>query len=220
VKKFDASIEVSSTSAAGPMVPRSMTTPALVSILCLSLGTSSAYATPSNIQIPLPLFAERPGVGPSIVIPQSAGAAIGELRRLSGFTWDQLARLFNVNRRSLHFWASGRAMAHGHEEQLHRTLGLLRQIDRGSASANRAALLTAQRNGVIPFDLLGAANYEQVLALLGPGKKRWIRPSTPSAAVADLPRPPEELVGALQDRIAPASGPLLTLEEMRSLRSK
>jgi hypothetical protein len=219
VTKIDAPIKLTSTSAAGPMAARTISSPALVSVLCLSLGTSSAYALPSNIQIPAPLLSRTPFVGPSIVIPQSAEAALGELRRLSGFTWDQLARLFKVNRRSLHFWASGRAMAANHEEQLHRILGLLRKIDRGSASANRTALLTPQRDGFIPFDLLGAENYERVLALLGPGQARVIRPSA-KVVVADPPRPPEELVGALQDRIAPASGRLLTPEEMRSLRSK
>ena len=32
---------------------------------------------------------------------------IFELRRLTGFTWDELALLLSVTRRSLHLWANG-----------------------------------------------------------------------------------------------------------------
>ena len=85
-----------------------------------------------------------------------AGAVIGELRRLSGLTWDQLARLFGVSRRSVHFWASGKPMAPSNEEHLRRLLAVVRKVDRGSARANRAILLGADEDGISLFDLLAA----------------------------------------------------------------
>lgn len=132
-----------------------------------------------------------------------AAAAIMELRRLTGLTWDQLAHLFSISRRSLHLWASGKAMAPSNEEHLQRLLALIRRIDRGSASANRTALLAVGEDGTLPFDLLAAGQYDRVAALLGPGEaRRVVAPKlSPDAMAARAPRPPEELVGALQDRI-------------------
>jgi len=71
----------------------------------------------------------------------SANGALSELRRLSGLSWDQLARIMGVSRRALHFWASGKPMARTNEEHLQRVLAAVRSIDRGSAAANRTALL-------------------------------------------------------------------------------
>jgi DNA-binding transcriptional regulator YiaG len=132
-----------------------------------------------------------------------AEAAIGELRRLSGLTWDQLARLLDVSRRALHFWASGMAMTPANEERLGRLLGVVRQIDRGSASENRAVLLGARGDGTVPFDRLAEGRYEEVVDLLGPGgPPRKPRMKVSAAVLAErAPRPPEELVGALHDRI-------------------
>ena len=95
------------TSAAGAMLGRQVRGPAvLLFILSSSIGTSAGYALPTNTALQLPV-AYRTTAGGLISVAVPAGTAIGELRRLSGLTWDQLARLFNVSRRSLHFWASG-----------------------------------------------------------------------------------------------------------------
>jgi hypothetical protein len=147
----------------------------------------------------------------------SVGAAIAELRRLTGFTWDQLARLFKVSRHSVHFWASGKPMNHSNEEHLQRLLAVVRKIDRGSASTNRTALLAVHEDGSSPFDLLAAEQYERVVALLGPGEARRIQTPklSPEAMASRAPPPPEVLVEALQDRIHPASGRLLAVKPVR-----
>lgn len=199
-----------STSAAGAMVMRRARKPVLVGCMLAGLGTSTAYALPPDMMLHSQRLLEHTTAGVAVAVAKPAGGAIGELRRLSGFTWDQLARLFNVSRRSLHFWASGKPMAPGNEEHLQRLLAVVRKIDRGSASANRAVLLGAREDGSLPFDLLAAGDYDRVLSLLGPGDPRRAPPPKLSddARAARAPRPPEELVGALQDRIHPTSGPL------------
>ncbi len=214
------------TSAAGAMVLREAREPVLVGRLLAGLGTSTTYALPRRAPSRLPttmahttaggaLVATAPPseVGPSHATP---GAAIGELRRLSGFTWEQLARVFDVSRRSLHFWASGKPMASSNEEHLHNLLAVMRKIDRGSASANRAALLSAREDGSIPFDLLVGGRYERVVSLLGHGQTRPAGPSPLSeqARAARAPRPPDELVDALHDRIHATSGRLLAAKSM------
>ncbi len=192
------------TSAAGAMLMRQVREPALVGVMLAGLGTSSAYSLPGDVALRLSLSAEQTTAGAPIVSAERAGAPIAELRRLSGFTWDQLARLFNVSRRSLHFWASGKPMTAGNEEHLQRLLAVVRRIDRGSASANRAALLTVlEEDGTIPFDLLAAEQYARVIAVLGPGESRraQVPQLSANALAVRSSRPPEELVGALQDRV-------------------
>ncbi len=130
---------------------------------------------------------------------QGSAAAILELRRLTGLTWDRLARLFGVARRSVHFWASGKPLNAENEEQLYRTLSVIRTIDRGSAGENRALLLREQ-GGRRPLDLLAARQYDEVANLLGAGrgcKRRVLPPLSPEARAARAPRPPQELTDAL-----------------------
>lgn len=211
-----------STSAAGTMLLRPLREPLLVGFMLAGLGTSSAQALPPEMAERLSRHVEQTTAGTSIVANDRAGLAIAELRRLSGFTWDQLARLFAVSRRSLHFWASGKAMTPSNEEHLQRLLAVLRKIDRGSASATRTALLTVRDDSSIPFDLLAARDYDRVVALLGPGETRRAHAPKQSAEAiaARAPRPPEELADALHDRIHPASGRLLGANAVRISRRK
>ena len=205
-----------STSAAGAMLALEVRVPVLFGRMLAGTGTTSAQALPSETALRSPRPVEQTTAGVSIVVADPAGAAIAELRRVSGFTWDQLARLFNVTRRALHFWASGKAMAASNEEHLQRLLVVVREIDRGSASANRTALLTS-RGGTIPLDLLAAAQYDRVVALLGRGEGGRAHAPKPSAEAlaARAPRPPEDLVGALQDRVHRETGPVRAAKSVR-----
>lgn len=203
-----------STSAAGPMLRGLNPAPVLLVGLMLAglgqppLGTSIPPALPLSVVIHSPTSMEQTTAGSSIIPVDHAGPTIAELRRLSGLTWDQLARLFKVSRRSLHFWASGKAMTPSNEEHLQRLLAVVHKIDRGSASANRTALLAVRDDGTIPFDLLADEQYERVVALLGPAETRRARaPKLSADAMATrAPRPPEELVGALHDRVHRETG--------------
>jgi DNA-binding transcriptional regulator YiaG len=184
--------------------------PNLVSILLATTGTSWVTATTPLVEIGPCLFrpAGRTTAGASLVSEKRVDVAIGELRRFSGLTWEQLARLFSVSRRSLHFWASGKAMTPANEEHLQRLLAVVRKIDRGSASANREALLAVHDDDGLPFDWLIAGEYDRVVSLLGPGAaKRIALPKlSEEAAAARTPRPPDQLVGALQDRVHRETG--------------
>jgi len=134
---------------------------------------------------------------------QSTSSAIMELRRLSGLTWEHLATLFDVARRTLHFWASGKPVNAPNEERLRRVLAVVRKADRGFAAKNRAMLLE-DRDGVVPFDLLARGEYERFIELVtpGPGRRELkLRPLSPEALEARKPQLPEELVGVLQDRV-------------------
>ncbi len=154
-----------STSAGGAMAPPRFCWVVVAGTLSLA-GTATALPSTQNVTSPL-----RTTSGVEFGF-RSAEAAVSELRRLSGLTWEQLARLFSVSRRTLHFWASGKVMNATNEEHVHRVLALVRRIDRGSASENRTALLQSTPDGRRPVDLLAAGQYDDAFAALGPGRGR------------------------------------------------
>jgi DNA-binding transcriptional regulator YiaG len=197
-------IAIGSTSAGGAMIQVSTGNRVLVGVLAAGLGTSAGYALAAESPYSPPYAIHQSTTSGTVLVPEGgAGAAIGELRRLSGFTWDQLARLFGVSRRSLHFWASGKAMTPANEEHLHRVLATIRKIDRGTAAANRAALLSS-KDGEFPLDLLAEGQYDRVVSVVGAGgapKRPTLKPLSQAARDARRPPPPEELVNALQNSV-------------------
>lgn len=139
----------------------------------------------------------------------STSRAIHEIRLKTGLTWDQLSKVFHVDRRSLHFWASGKALSASHEEQLFGLLRLVRQIDRGSARANRAILFNPlSGSNQTPFAKLVSGDYEEVLALIGSSDAARRRPPMPSAeqVAARLPASIFGFDGDIDDSSLPTSG--------------
>lgn len=93
--------------------------------------------------------------------------AIAEIRRLTSLTWDQLAKIFGVTRRAIHFWASGKRLTSDHTEKLARVGSVIRRIDRGSCEENTAVLLSPVEQGILVIDLLGDGRYEDVVRFTG-----------------------------------------------------
>lgn len=129
--------------------------------------------------------------------------AVSELRRISGLTWEQLAGLFGVSRRSVHFWASGKPLNATNHERLMRVLDVVRHADRGTARSTRAALLDAHE-GTTPFEMLADQRFPEARLALGPGRTRLVPALTPlseAARTARKPLPPDELYDAKSDRV-------------------
>lgn len=207
-----------STSAAGAMLAEEQPHESFLVVIATDSGTSPERV-PSEMSYSLRPI-QHTNAGVSITSAGSASVAISELRRLSGLTWEQLARLFRVSRRSLHFWASGKAMTPANEEHLQRLIVVLRKVDRGSSAANRTALITADRNGVVPFDLLADERYDFALAMLG--QAQHPAPTGPPSLAEKVkleraPRSPEELIDALHDRVHRETG---TARPAKSVRTR
>lgn len=133
---------------------------------------------------------------------ESTAAAVLEIRRLSGLTWEELADLFDVSRRSVHHWASGKPVNAEHDQALRGVLTALRHLDRGDPAATRALLLTSGRGGNSLLDLLKAGSYEEAVAYVGP-RMPVARPDRPLSAEASEARrlpAPTLLLQAEQDR--------------------
>jgi len=180
-----------------------------------STVTSASYPAPERRPIP------QTTTGAPALATEAAGSAIGELRRVSGLTWEQLASLFGVSRRALHFWASGKAMNAAHEELLQRVLAVVRRLDRGSASANRALLLAAQPDGSRPLDLLATRDFARLVQLEAGLASRGGVPQLSVQARKDrAPPPPEELIVTSHDRVHPVSGRLLGATPIAAAKRK
>lgn len=129
--------------------------------------------------------------------------AISELRRLSGLTWDQMGQIFEVSRRSVHHWASGKPLNAANEQRLMRVLDVIRHAYRGSARETRAALLDTSE-GTTPFEMLVAQRFEQARAALGRGQGRahgTLSKLSREARDARKPPPPATLVEGVSERI-------------------
>lgn len=149
------------------------------------------------------------------------GGELMELRRLTGLTWDQVANLFSVSRRSVFLWASGKPMSADNELLLARLLAFIQNADRGSARANRQLLLGSAPDGHVVLDLLAEGRIDEareaVSTALAPSR---LVPKPLSAAERRHREPPRphELLGALQDTVHTGSGRIRSVRKARSLR--
>jgi len=134
----------------------------------------SSGKTTSRVNEDFALLAITKMTNTGIALPLASSSeitqkAINELKKLSGLTWDQLAKLFNVSRRSVHSWASGERLKTFNEENLNQVLSTIRYIDRGSASLNRSLLLQTSNDGRSFFDLLIVGDHKEIKRILGFG---------------------------------------------------
>ncbi len=178
--------------------------------ICGSGATTGTSAT-AGTMVSLDLFSSaQTNSGLTL---ESAGAAqpatIVELHQRSGLTWEELAGLFGVSRRSVHFWASGKPMNSSNEEVLNQLLHVVRTIDRGGSAATRSALMSIHTDGTTPFDILIEGRYREVMLRLGQGSDRGAIVRSPLSAARNplwAPPSPDRLVGAVHDTAHESSG--------------
>lgn len=100
--------------------------------------------------------------GHSSVLPQVT--AIEDIKRVSGFTWDQVARLFGVDRRSVHNWVNGQPMTQGHEDALYRIREVVNMIDDPNPLVVRSVMRDRTRGAAIA-DLLAEQRFDDAQAV-------------------------------------------------------
>jgi hypothetical protein len=192
---------VEQTSALGSLLPTGAVGIVLLGTGPLEQATANTY----------PGWVEADGTvsGPSGQLParlqdaQSSASAILEIRRRSGLTWDELADLFEVSRRSVHHWANGKPVSASHHRQIARMLTAIRALDRGEAARTRNFLRAADASGHSPLELLSASEFEAAAARAGarlPAAPPHLTPLSETALHARRPAPPNSLLDASQDR--------------------
>lgn len=110
----------------------------------------------------------------------STAKAIRKAHEDSGLTWDQLAKVFCVSRRSVHSWANGARMNATNAELLMQFVRLLDCIEDASPEGRRSALLAIGDDGQSALDRFRLSQ------------------SQLRGAFSGLPRP-EALLGVLHD---------------------
>lgn len=205
-------IGMSSTSAGDPWIKGALTAVMMTSTV-MPWGTAS-----SKVQVLAPgtylqQFAQTSAGGelsPERAVnrePLLPRHALMELRRLSGLTWEQLASCFGVERRSLHFWASGKPMNTRHLALLDRLLTFMRRFDHGNAATNRALLLRRQASGKSPLEMMALGSENTLLeTCLPPSPNRPQRAFAPANDLARMPQSPVELIGALHEPLHTETG--------------
>lgn len=176
-------------------------------------GTDATSSGPSIPAMDMPPL-EAP-------VPASASTSVAELRILGGLTWDQVARLFGVSRRSVHFWASGKPMATEHEEHLYRLLALFREI-RVPADVMRGRLLAVSAGGQV-LDLLANHKYREAEETLRSfGAQGRVHPTSPRIPLSDnasrarQPLPPDVLASTEEPIDPPITGRSRAVRTRRS----
>ncbi|WP_294642572.1 helix-turn-helix domain-containing protein [uncultured Aureimonas sp.] len=108
----------------------------------------------------------------AVAVAEPAFGEIGEIRTLSGLTFDQLATVMGVQRRSIHNWMAGGNVRPSHRERLGRVLAVLRHVDRGSARENANLLLAPVAAGATGLDMLRDGRFEELAQAAGKGAGR------------------------------------------------
>lgn len=158
-------------------------------IAIIGFGAPTTTVAGTQIYAHLPLFGTSPLRTQSYSVVEehfAVPAALATIRRLVGFTWEELAHQFGVSRRAVHDWASGKQLSRKNEEAVKSLVQRARDLDTGSPTATRS-LMTAASNGQSPQPLFQPA-------------PRTMRPLSRRA----------------HEKIAAAGGPILSADQTRT----
>jgi transcriptional regulator with XRE-family HTH domain len=125
-----------------------------ISIVPPLIELFNAYLTagrPAPIQLDPEFVAPELAIEP-VVNDGSTAKAVRKAREDSGLTWEQLARVFSVSRRSVHLWANGARMNATNVEMLMDFVDLVNHMNAANPTARRAALLALGDDGQSVLD--------------------------------------------------------------------
>lgn len=182
------------TSAGGPISRSGYRSPVAVTVAAVLTATAPQEpATASTYE--LPRIVERTSSGPVGQIRQapaeSTAQAVLEIRRRSGLTWEELGDLFDVSRRSVHHWASGKPVSAGNDRMIRRILAAVRRLGSGGQADARAQLLTVDAvTGVSTFDSLKDGRFDEAMMRLEVVQAPERRRIPLSRKARDARRPP------------------------------
>lgn len=94
---------------------------------------------------------------------------IAEMRLLTGFSNERLARLLGVDRRTLTNWANGGGVQAGKADRIRKLARFVRFIDRGFAEHNELALLAQDAAGRTAYELLKEERFDEAAQAVGKG---------------------------------------------------
>jgi hypothetical protein len=99
-----------------------------------------------------------------VVLTRSQEDVLGRIKSASGLTWEQIARLVGVKRRSIHNWLNGGTIASEHEERLHALDSVIDAAAKGRSPHETRAWMRNRSNGASVVELFEAGMIDQALA--------------------------------------------------------
>lgn len=111
--------------------------------------------------------------------PATDAELIRWLHAETGLTWDQVARAFDVSRRTAHLWANGSKVSASNAEAIHAFAALVRKAVGSSPAETRAALLAVGADGLSLIDRFRRAQYNASAAVSG-------TPLSPAALLGEV----------------------------------
>lgn len=174
--------------------------PAFIVMELLTGGTSvpAPQAGPSlvvSIYQALPRTA-RPDVNEEkteTFLPELA-RSVRSLRDRSGLTWDELAYVFGVSRRTLYNWSTGGKVSAPHAQAIAAVVRTVHQMDTGSPQLTRSRLLAPSEDGTTIYTRLA--------------QQQSVPPTISGPAYG-----PDELLTSSPDSSDP-TGPLVDFEQL------
>lgn len=143
-----------------PFLDSVVTGTALWTVTGYGMTPQSAAATPWTFG--------RVVVGPNMTsAPLSVAERVRTLKERSGLSWKQIAALFGVTRRAVHFWLEGGNITDHHIERLEDLDCTLTALDSGDPVSTRSVILTPDATGVSTYARL-------VRAVSGPRRVRRV----------------------------------------------
>ena len=125
---------------------------------------------------------------------------LADVRSRARLTWDQLAQMFGVQRRSLHLWARGSRLNADNAERLEHIAAVIRLLDQGDPDQTRSALLRPGAGSDSIYDLLRRGRGREAIDLARRGAVVDLAPQAARKRPPALSRAAREARG----RIAPA----------------
>ncbi|MDR1790910.1 MAG: hypothetical protein LBR20_04540 [Propionibacteriaceae bacterium] len=89
---------------------------------------------------------------PAVVVPESNEVLLDRLHESSGLTWEQIAKMFNVSRRSIHLWLAGGRMSEANRSLLVNLAYAVSHLRGSTPEERRAELLQPTETGRSLFD--------------------------------------------------------------------
>lgn len=138
-----------------PMIVRLPSEAGRVSNATLAFGAALLACTSSSGQATT-IGSMRMDAGSTVLmalareqeVDRSTAEALTEIKRRSGLTWGQIARLFRVSRRAVHSWAGGSAVRAEHAGRVNQLLGRVRELSDLPVFKVREHLLECEATGV------------------------------------------------------------------------
>jgi DNA-binding transcriptional regulator YiaG len=127
--------------------------PAFIVMELLTGGTSLPSPPPST-SISVQIFQTLPRADRSDTSEEEVAAILPELAksvrslyRRSGLSWDELAHIFGVSRRTLYNWSTGGKVSASYAQAISSVIRAVHQVDVGNPQLTRSKLLAPAEDG-------------------------------------------------------------------------